>query len=59
MRDSREETKECVQREETDATRIPGDNIVGSLEDQAKILSTLGNSPDSGTARSTYGRKLG
>lgn len=47
-----------MQCEEANATGVPGDNIVGSLEKRADVLPELFNEPESRTAGSTCGRML-
>jgi len=59
VRCGRKKSRGCIQRIEANAARIPGDNIVGSLEKCADIPPDLTNEIDSRAARSTCGRMLG
>ena len=59
MRDTREEIGGYTQCEKTDATRVPGDDIIGTLKNRAKVLTALCNDSDAGASRPTYGRKSG
>lgn len=57
--DGRERIERYIQCEETDATRIPRDDIVSSLEDRGDIPPDFCNELDSRAARPTYDRMLG
>lgn len=59
MRDNREGIRGCIQCEETNATGIPGDDLVSSLEKCADVVSELCNEPDPRAAGPTYDGKLG
>ena len=59
VRDAQEKIREYTQCEETDATRIPRDDIVCSLENHAEVPSALCNDPDTGAAGPTYSGNLG
>ena len=56
MRGGREEIRGCIQCEEANAAAVPGDDIVGTLEDPTDVLPVLCHGLDPVTGR-TYARR--
>jgi len=58
VRDGCEEVRGYIQCEETNAATIPGDDVVGSLEEHTNVLSVSYNNLDPVTGRAYVRRKV-